>query len=291
MFDATVVTNSLASGLLLGGMLALTALGLSITLGAMRLVNLAHGELLVGGAYLGYGLMRAAAIDPLIGLPLVGCTMGLLALPLHRAVLTPLADKGMEAQMLTMFGVAVVLNNLYLLGFSADTRALDTWYAARAAHLGPVTVPVIYLLGFAVALLIVGLCHLLLTRTRFGRELRAASSDADAARTLGMDVSRVHALAFALGAACAAMGGVLIGMAFSFNPASGGGHLLNSFTVVVLGGIGNIFGTLIAGLVLGVVQSLGAVVFGDGYRDLVGLLLFFIALALRPQRIAATGSR
>jgi branched-chain amino acid transport system permease protein len=121
-----VVANSLASGFLLGGMLALTALGLSITLGVMRLVNLAHGELLVGGSYLGYFLLRHTGIDPIAGLALVGAAMALLALPFQRILIAPLADKGMEAPMITMFGVSVILQNLFLLAFSADTRAIDT---------------------------------------------------------------------------------------------------------------------------------------------------------------------
>jgi len=291
MPNLEVVANSLLSGFLLGGVLALTALGLSIALGVMRLVNLAHGELLVGGAYLGYYLLRYTGIDPIAGLLLVGMAMAVLALPFQRLLIAPLVGKGMEAPMITMFGVSVILQNLYLLAFSADTRAIDTPYAASAVHLGPITVPEIYLIGFAVSVLLVVGVHLLVSRTAFGRELRASSYDADAAAAMGVDVKRVHALTFALGAACAAMGGVLLGTAFSFTPGSGGTYLLISFAVVVLGGIGNIFGTLVAGIALGLLQSLGAVVFGDGYRDLVGLVLFLLALALRPQGITGSGAR
>jgi len=197
----------------------------------------------------------------------------------------------MEAPMITMFGVSVILQNLFLLAFRADTRAIDTPYAARALTFGPITVAEIYLIGFVVSVAVVLLVHLLVSRTAFGRELRASSSDAVAAAAMGVDVRRVHALTFALGAACAAMGGVLLGTAFSFTPSSGGTYLLISFAVVVLGGIGNIFGTLVAGIVLGLLQSLGAVIFGDGYRDLVGLVLFLLALALRPQGIVRSGAR
>ena len=291
MPNLEVIANSLVSGFLLGGMLALTALGLSIALGVMRLVNLAHGELLVGGSYLGYFLLQQTGIDPIAGLLLVGAAMALLALPFQRLLIAPLAGKGMEAPMITMFGVSVILQNLYLLAFRADTRAIDTPYAARAVHLGPVTVAEIYVIGFMVSVVLVMLVHLLVSRTAFGRELRASASDAGAAGAMGVDVKRVHMLTFALGAACAAMGGVLLGTAFSFTPGSGGTYLLISFAVVVLGGIGNIFGTLVAGIVLGLLQSLGAVLFGDGYRDLVGLVLFLLALALRPNGIVRSGAR
>ena len=291
MQDIEVILGSLASGFLLGGSLALIALGLSISLGVMRLVNLAHGELLVGGAYISFYLLKVLGIDPIAGLLLVGGGMALLALPFQRLLIAPLAGKGMEAPMMTMFGVSIILQNLMLLAFSADTRTLEAPYAARPLTLGPVTVPQIYLIGFVVSVVLVGLVHLLVTRTAFGRDLRASSADASAAAAMGVDVRRVHALTFALGAACAAMGGVLIGTAFSFTPSSGATYLLISFAVVVLGGVGNIFGTLVAGIAMGLLQSVGALVLGDGYRDFVGLVLFLLALALRPQGITSSGGR
>ncbi len=291
MPNLDVIVSSLVSGLLLGGILALIALGLSIALGVMRLVNLAHGELLVCGAYLGYFLLHLLGLDPIGALLLVGLLMALMAWPFQRLLIAPLAGKGMEAPMMTMFGVSIILQNLLLLAFSADTRTIEATYAARPLHLGPVTVPQIYVIGFAVSVALVGLVHLLITRTAFGRELRASSADASAAAAMGVDVRRVHAFTFALGAACAAMGGVLIGTAFSFTPGSGATYLLVSFAVVVLGGVGNIFGTLIAGIAMGGMQSLGAVLLGDGYRDLVGLVLFLLALALRPQGISAMTGR
>lgn len=286
-----VIASSLVSGLLLGGILSLIALGLSISLGVMRLVNLAHGELLVCGAYLSYFILRYFGIDPIIGLLLVGAVVALLALPFHRLLISPLADKGMEAPMMTMFGVSIILQNGLLLAFSADTRTIEAPYTSRPFEMGPITVPQIYIIGFVVSVVLVWLVHLVVARTAFGRELRASSADPVAAATLGVDVRKVHALTFSLGAACAAMGGVLIGTAFSFTPSTGATYLLISFAVVVLGGVGNIFGTLIAGIAMGVLQSIGAVFLGDGYRDLVGLVLFLLALALRPHGIVSGESR
>jgi branched-chain amino acid transport system permease protein len=291
MPNAEVIANSLAAGVLLGGMLALTALGLSIALGVMRLVNLAHGELLIGGAYLGLFATLSLGIDPLVALLPVGLAMALMAWPLQRVLIAPLAGQGMEAPMMTMFGVGIILQNVYLLAFSADSRAIEAPYAARPISLGPITVPEIYLIGFGVSAALVLAVHALVAHTGFGRALRASAADPQAAAVNGVDVKRVHAMSFALGAACAAMGGVLLGTAFSFAPTSGGTWLLISFAVVVLGGIGNVFGTLIAGIVLGALQSLGAVLLGDGYRDLVGLVLFLLVLAMRPEGIGAKGKR
>lgn len=282
-----VIAGSLASGLLLGGSLSLIALGLSISLGVMRLVNLAHGELLVCGAYLSYFLLNYLGIDPILGLLLVGAMVAVIALPFHRLLIAPLAGKGMEAPMMTMFGFSIILQNLLLLSFSADTRTIEASYATQALELGPVTVPKIYLIGFVVSVALVWCVHMVISRTSFGRELRASSADPGAAATLGVDVRRVHAITFSMGAACAAMGGVLIGTAFSFTPSTGATYLLISFAIVVLGGVGNIFGTLVAGIAMGVLQSIGAVILGDGYRDLVGLVLFLLVLALRPGGIVS----
>jgi branched-chain amino acid transport system permease protein len=284
-----VVLSGLLSGFLLGGILALIALGLSISLGVMRLVNLAHGELLVCGAYLSWFLLRWVGLDPILGLLLVGAAMAVIAMPFQRLLIAPLSGKGMEAPMMTMFGVSIILQNALLLAFSADTRTLEAPYAAKPLHIGPITVSQIYVIGFAVSVVLVWLVHVVITRTAFGRELRASSADPAAAAAMGVDVRRVHALTFGLGAACAAMGGVLIGTAFSFTPSTGATYLLISFAVVVLGGVGNIFGTLVAGIAMGLLQSVGAIVLGDGYRDLVGLVLFLIVLALRPQGITSGG--
>jgi len=198
-------------------------------------------------------------------------------------LIAPLGGKGPEAPMMTAFGVSIILQNAFLLAFTADSRAIDLPYAAAPLSVGPVTVPRIYLISFAVSVVAIVLVQLLVSRTRFGRELRASAADPAAAEVNGVDVRRVHALTFALGGACAGVGGALIGAALSFTPSTGATYLLTGFAIVVLGGLGNVFGTLVAGVALGVIQSAGGLVFGDGYRDLVGLVVFLLALTFRPQ--------
>ncbi len=289
MPDIGVISSTVVAGVLLGGMLALTALGLSIVLGVMRLVNLAHGVFLVVGAYAGLFFLQFTGIDPLIGLPVVALVVGLLAVPLYRFLLAPLAERGAEAQMMTMFAVAIILENAFVLGFSADTRSIARDYATVPLTLGPVTVPLIYLIGFAISVALILAVHWLISATAFGRDLRASAVDAQAAATLGVDVKKVQMLTFALGAACAGVGGTLIGAAFQFSPSSGGAYLLNSLAVVVLGGLGNVLGTLAGGVALGALQSLGGLTLGDGYRDLAGMALFLLVLALRPDGFLARG--
>ena len=283
MPDLSVASSAIVSGVLLGGMLGLTALGLSIVLGVMRLVNLAHGDFLVVGAYSGLFFLQYTGVDPLLGLPVIALFVALLAIPLYRLLLRPLAERGPEAQMMTMFAVSIILENGFVLIFSADTRSIARDYATLPLTFGPVTVPLIYLIGFAISVVCILAVHWLVSRTSFGRDLRASAIDPGAAATLGVDVKRVQMLTFALGAACAAVGGTLIGTAFQFSPSSGGAYLLNSLAVVVLGGLGNVLGTLVGGLALGVLQSLGGLTLGDGYRDLVGMALFLLVLAFRPD--------
>ena len=288
MIGPEAIASSLIAGVLLGGMFALSAVGLSLVLGVLRLVNLAHGEFLVVGAYAGFYLLAIAGIDPLLGLPLIAAGLALAAAPVYRYLIAPLASRGAEAPMMTMFGVSIVLQNLFLIGFHADTRSIETRYSTAALSLGPVSVGWIYVVGFAISAVAVALIHLLVTRTAFGRDLRASAEDPTAAAIVGVNVRRIHMLTFALGAACAGAGGTLSGLAFSFTPSSGASYLLNSFAVVVLGGLGSVLGTLIAGITIGVLQSLGGVLFGDGYRDAVALVLFLVVLTVRPHGFLAT---
>jgi branched-chain amino acid transport system permease protein len=281
------IASSLITGVLLGGMFALTALGLSLVLGVLKLVNLAHGEFLVLGAYAAFYLLNVTGLDPLLGLPLIAGVMALGAAPLYRFLIHPLMGRGAEAPMMTMFGVSIVLQNLFVLVFSANTRSIETGYSTAALTAGAVTVGWIYVIGFAISVVAVGAVHLIVARTSFGRDLRACAQDATAAAIVGVNVGRVQMLTFALGAACAGAGGTLTGLAFSFTPASGAAYLLNSFAVVVLGGLGSVPGTLLAGITIGVLQSFGGAAFGDGYRDLVALVLFLAVLTLRPQGLLA----
>ncbi|HYD95906.1 MAG TPA: branched-chain amino acid ABC transporter permease [Noviherbaspirillum sp.] len=278
-----IAANSLVSGLLLGGVLALAALGLSIVLGVMGLVNLAHGEFVVAGGYLMLFVLQPFDIDPMLAFPLIAAIMAAIALALQRTLLRPLAGGPPESSMMTMFALSIVLQNLYLTLFQADTRSIQLPSSAQSVEVGPVSFGMIYLVGFLISVLVIFAAHCLITSTQFGRDLRASAADPEAAEIVGVDVERVRGWTLALGAACAALGGVLAGAIFGFTPISGPAYLLNAFAIVVLGGLGNVFGTLVGGVVLGVLQSVGGVAFGDGYRDLVGLLVLLIILGLCPQ--------
>jgi branched-chain amino acid transport system permease protein len=213
--SAHTLVTALVSGLLLGGLLAVTALGLSLILGVMRLVNLVHGELVVAGAYLGYVLLSRVGLDPLVGLLLIAPALALVAWPLQRRLLQPVLGAGPQAPLLVTFGLSVIAQNLFVLVFSADTRSLGRSYATAPLRLAGLEVPAIYAISFGVALLVVGGVHLLVQRTGAGRELRAAAEDPTAAAVMGVDVGRVYGRTYALAAGCAGIGGVLVGLPFS----------------------------------------------------------------------------
>jgi branched-chain amino acid transport system permease protein len=275
--------TALVSGALLGGLFAITALGLSLVFGVMRLINLVHGELVVLGAYLALELTRHAGLDPLVCMLLVAPALFVLAAPVHRVLLEPLMGKGAEPPLLTTFGLSIIAQNVFILVWSGDTQALQASYSSSSIDVAGLGIPAMYAISFAVALVLCGAVHVLLQRTGLGREIRASSEDADAAAALGVDVRRVHALVYGLAAACAAVGGVLVGLTFDFTPTTGLTYLLTGFVVVVLGGLGSVKGTLLGALLLGVVESVGAAFFGDGYRDFIGFVAFLVVLSLRPQ--------
>ena len=279
----TDLLSALITGVLLGGIFAITALGLSLVFGVMRLVNIVHGELIVLGAYLALELTRHAGLDPLVTILIVAPVLFGFALPLHRWLLEPLMSKGPEPALLTTFALSIIGQNIYILIFSGDTQSLQASYATSSLALGSLRIPVMYLISFGIALVLSGGVHLMLQRTGLGREIRASSEDSVTAAGLGVNVTRVRMFVYGLAAACAAVGGVLVGLTFDFTPTSGITYLLTGFAVVVLGGLGSVKGTLIGAILLGVIESVGAAFFGDGYRDLIGFAAFLVVLSVRPQ--------
>jgi branched-chain amino acid transport system permease protein len=275
--------SALLSGVLLGGLFAITALGLSLVFGVMRLVNIVHGELIVLGAYIALELTRHGHLDPLLTILIVAPVLFVVAAPAYRVLLEPLMAKGPEPALLTTFALSVIAQNLYILFWSGDTQTLQASYATASISVAGLRVPAMYLISFAIALVLCGAVHLMLQRTGLGREIRASSEDSEAAAGLGVDVVRVRVFVYGLAAACAAVGGVLVGITFDFTPTIGITYLLTGFAVVVLGGLGSVKGTLLGAILLGVIESVGAAFVGDGYRDFIGFVAFLIVLSLRPQ--------
>lgn len=281
--DLPALLQALASGLLIGGLFALAALGLSLVVGVVRIVNLMHGELVLLGAYIAWLLVQWTHLNPLLLAPIAALTVALIGLPIERYLLHPVSRHGEEAPLLTTFALSIIAQNLLVYFLRGDTRSLDSGLHDEHLTLGPVSVPLLYVIAFVIALLVCSAVHVLIAHSGFGRRIRASAENPTDAAVVGVPVRRMYALVFGIAAGVSGLGGAMLGMVFAFTPATGVELLLTGFTVVVLGGLGSVKGTLLGGLALGVIESLGASVLGDGYRLFVGLLAFLIFLVLRPQ--------
>lgn len=273
----------LIQGILLGGLYATAALGLSLVFGTMRLVNLAHGQFLVVGAFLTSIIVSATGGDPLLLALPVAVLVGLVAYPLQRYIFTPVMARGEEAPIIATFGVGVALQSILLLIFTANPKSLNAPYATEQIHLFGLGIRVSLLIATAIGIVFVVAMTLILRRTQFGRQVRAASIDSEAAGLVGIDVKKTYARVMAISAGTAAMGGVLIALSFSIAPASGTGWLLRAFTVIVIGGLGSLPATIYGGIIVGLVETFGAVAVGPQYRDLIVFGVLVIVLIVRPN--------
>lgn len=279
--------DAVVNGVLLGGLYALVALGLSVVFGVLRLINLTHGEILIGGAYLTYLITEHSELGPFLSLPLVVVVVAVLAYLVQRYLLTGLLVRGAEGALVATFGISLLIQGVFSQAFSSSPKSLSSPLSTSGFTIAGVQARTSYLVAFVIAAVLCAGAHLLLTRSRAGTRLRAAAADPSTAGLMGIDIRQVYAVTFALAAAVAAIGGVLLGVTFSFTPISGTQYLLVGIAVVVLGGVGNVLGTFAGAVLLGLVQSLAAAQFGGGYRDLSVYLLFFIVLAVRPRGLFA----
>lgn len=280
--------DALVQGVLVGGLYATVGLGLSLVFGVLRIVNLAHGELVIGAAFLSFAITSALGIDPLLTLPLVMLLMAALGFALHRGLLGPMTRRGNEAPLVATFGLALLAQGVLTYLFTSNPRVLPSGYSTRGLDLFGVRVQLSYVIAFGVSLVLAAATHLLLTRTRWGAAVRASAVDPSVLSLLGVDVRRLQAMVFALAAALAAAGGVMVGIAISFTPTSGPQFLVLGFAVVVLGGLGNVAGSVLAAVLLGVVQSLTAYAFGGGWRDVAAYVVFLVLVAIRPTGLLGT---
>jgi branched-chain amino acid transport system permease protein len=282
-----LLLQSVVSGLLVGGMYGLVALGLALAFGVLKVLNVAHGELLMMGGYIAFYAFTAWGLDPFLSMPLVFILMfgfgALLYLALFRYVTRTEVHTRIKNSLLISFGLVLVLQALAVRFFTADERTISTAYSSEAITIGLVRVPVVRLAGLVVAVVAALLLEWLLNGTRFGRAVRATSEDWTRAALTGVDVNRVYLIAFAISAALAGLAGSLISLGYSVSPNIGLGWTLKALIVVVLAGLGSMRGIIVAGLFLGLTEGLAAVWLGGEYREVAALVLFLIVLSIRPQ--------
>ena len=284
------LAQDIQNGLLLGGLYAIEAIGLSTIYGIVRLVNLAHGDLMILASYLSLFLISALSVSPLMTLVAIMPVMFAIGYILQRFLLNRVLGEEMEPPLLVAFGVSIILQNLMLMTFTPDARSLMSDLSLMTFSLGGnLSVPVLYLINFCIALTVIVGQHYFLQNTYMGRGIRAASDDKYAAQLMGVNTKNTYAVAMGIAVMTAGVAGVLVGMTFTFYPHSGPQYLIIAFGVVVIGGLGSMKGTFVGGLILALAQILGARVFGPGYQLLCGYVVLLIVLAVRPQGILGRG--
>ncbi len=282
--------QAIVNGLLVGGVYSLMALGLSLIFGVMRVINFAHGDMMVWGMYLSYWLFVTAGIDPYLSILVTGAAVFLLGAAVQKGLVNRILDAPHEMQILLMLGVALVLENTALMVFGPDPRRVSTGYALSTFWWGPIVFDIPRVATFGVALaLAVGL-YLFLRKTELGRMIRAASDNQIGAQLVGTDILKVFTLAFGIGAACVGVAGSLMTPFLPFAPSTGLFFTVTSFNIVIIGGMGSLLGAFVGGLLVGVSESLGAVILVPSLKELFSFILLIVILLLRPQGLLG-GSR
>ena len=278
-----VWVNAVIQGILLGGLYALFATGLSLSFGVMRLVNLAHGDLAIFAAFMTLSISRTLAINPLVALLIVIPAAFVVGYLLQRVVFDRVVGVDPAFQIVATFGLGIVIQNALLEKYTADTQGLNVGKLKTSSIKVNDTIGIgwLPLLTFITAIVVLGALALFLKRTKLGRAFRATSDDADAARLMGIDIKRVFAVAMALAIATVALAGVLFGARSSFDPFVGPARLIYAFEAVVIGGLGSLWGTLAGGITLGVAQAIGRQI-NPQWGELFGHFVFLAVLVLRP---------
>ncbi|MGZ8704856.1 MAG: branched-chain amino acid ABC transporter permease [Aeromicrobium sp.] len=281
--------NALIQGVLLGGLYALLATGLSLAFGVMRLVNLAHGDLIILAAYLALVVTNATGINPFLSLPVVVPLMMLLGYALQRGLLNrALRSSGVMPPLMVTFGLAIVIQNLLLDVFSADSQGLTAGPIENDSITinDQISIGVLPLLTLIVAVAILIGLELMISRTALGRALRATADDPEAAGIVGIDHQHMYAIAMAIALSTVAVAGVFVGVRSTFSPSDGSQGLIIAFESVIIGGLGSLWGTLVGGVALGVAQAFGNQI-SPAYQILAGHLLFLAVLFFRPTGLLA----
>jgi branched-chain amino acid transport system permease protein len=278
------IVNAVVQGVFLGAFYAVLACGLSIMFGVMRIINLAHGDIAVLGAYVVFVIVQSTGISPFVAFIAALPVMIVLGYVLQLTILERSLKSGILTPLLATFGLSIVIQNLLLIRFSPDVRSLGGEAGAITTSSWQVTsglsVSALGIVILVVAVVVFGALQLFLSRTRIGWVMRATAEDADAAELVGIDSRGVYARATALAVGIAALGGLFLAIRSVFDPLSGPTQLIFAFEAVVIGGMGSLWGTLLGGLALGVAQTVGAQI-NPEYSALAGHLLFLAVLVVR----------
>ena len=278
------MAQAIIQGLLLGGLYAAIGVGMSMIFGIVRITNLAHGDFLVLAAYISAIVMNMLGVSPFLSLIVVLPVMFVIGYVIQSTMLNKVLDRGAEPPLLVTFGLSIIIQNLLLYFFTANAQRLATPILLNSIVVTDmVRIPIMYLIACVAGVVVILLLNLYMSRTYMGKAIRATSDDSGAAQLMGVNIKLAYGVAMGISMATAGVAGVMIGILFNFYPTSGSTYLIIAFAVVVIGGIGSINGTLLAGFVFGLAQALGGFLLGASYQQLVSYLVLLIMLIVRPQ--------
>ncbi|MBE3588989.1 MAG: branched-chain amino acid ABC transporter permease [Thermoanaerobacteraceae bacterium] len=272
-------------GILLGAMYALIAIGMTLIMGVMKIINLAHGALVMVGMYITYVCFKEWGIDPYLGMFISMPVLFFVGCLVQKYLINRLVEVDSilpENQVLLTVGIMLVLTETMRLIFKSDYRSVATGYSSSTFFLGDISISIPMAIGFLIAMIFTWLLHLFLTRTDLGRSIRATAQDRDAAVYMGVNAPRITVITFGIGSALAAAGGSLLLPLFYLWPDIGHLFTAKAFIITILGGMGSTMGALFGGLTLGIAESLGATYISMGYKDVVGLIIFLLVLLFLP---------
>lgn len=275
------------NGLIIGGAYALIGVGMTMILGIMRVINFAHGEFYMLGAYMCYSLVTLLGLNFFLAFPLAILIMAFIGCCVEQVVLRPLRGRELNTNMMAMIGVSIAFSNLALLVWGAVPQAIPQPFPTGAINILGLSFTPFRLFICVTALVIIVAVHLFIQRTMQGKSMRATFQDMEMASMLGVRVNRVFPLTFGLGAAMAAVAGIMLGILFSLKPTMGEFAVSRAFAVVILGGMGSFPGAIVGGLILGLSENLAAAYVSSGFKDAIAFMLIVFILIFKPNGLIA----
>jgi len=278
----TVFFQSLLSGVLIGGVYALIGIGLTIIFGVMRIINFAHGDIMMIGMYLTYNLFTLAGIDPFLSVLITIPIMFAFGALLQRMFINRVLDALPQNQILLTIGLGLIMSNTVMLIYTSDYKILSTDYSSSSVTLLGLSISEPLAISFVITAAITALLYWFFMRTDTGQAIRATAQDREAAQLMGINVKRMSIIAFGLGASLAGTAGALISPTYYIFPQIGSTFTLKAFVITVLGGMGSILGATLGGILIGMAESMGAVYISSGWKDVVVFVLFLLVLLFKP---------
>ena len=283
-----VFFQSLISGILIGGVYALIGIGLTIIFGVMRVINFAHGDILMIGMYMTYFLFTLFHIDPFVSILITIPLMFLFGAFLQKVFINRALNALPQNQILLTIGMGLVMSNTIMLAFTSDYKILTTTYSSSSVEILGISVSEPLVVSFAITVAITAALYWFLYKTDMGQAIRATAQDREAAQLMGINVKRMSIIAFGIGSALAGTAGALISPTYYIFPQVGSVFTLKAFVITVLGGMGSIVGATLGGVLIGVAESVGGVYIGSGWKDVIVFILFLLVLLFKPSGLLGT---